>query len=469
MPVNSKRWWSPLRPSAIRTILPTIAGSVDRDQLLRAGGNTLADALTNVPGVTSSGFAAGAGRPVIRGMDANRVRMLEDGIGSFDVSDVGPDHGVPIDPFSAERVEVFVARRRCAMAARRLAAWSTRSATVSRCTCPEGTLGGEFVSNFGSGADSRDFAGQFNARPGAFAFHADAYDRHSDDYDTPEGALANSWLRAGGGSVGGAWIDGDDRLGLGVSRQESRYGIPGEESFIDMEQTKLSLRSAWALDAGPWKKLTVDGGWADYQHSEIEDDVAASTFKDREWDARAEAVAGAAGPFSQSALGMQLQRRDFLGIGRRPGLSGSHPHGEPRAVRLCGKSAGRAAAPAVRRARGGRRYRWHTGVRHTDLAWLHAHQRLGRPGVRCSSELASGSCAVLRCTRTCADRAVRARTPRWSADLRDRRSGIAPGARQFCGDDAALARRAGARGWVHLGHGFQQLHLRRIDRSQLRR
>jgi iron complex outermembrane recepter protein len=86
--------------------LATIAGSVNRDQLLRSGGNTIADALAEVPGVTSSGFAAGAGRPVIRGMDANRVRVLEDGIGSFDVSDVGPDHGVPIDPFSAERVEV---------------------------------------------------------------------------------------------------------------------------------------------------------------------------------------------------------------------------------------------------------------------------------------------------------------------------------------------------------------------------
>ncbi len=39
--------------------LATIAGSVDREQLLRSGGNTLADALKDVPGVSSSGFAAG--------------------------------------------------------------------------------------------------------------------------------------------------------------------------------------------------------------------------------------------------------------------------------------------------------------------------------------------------------------------------------------------------------------------------
>ncbi len=84
----------------------TIVDSVDRKQILRMGGSNLADALADVPGVSGTTFAAGASRPVIRGFDANRVRVLEDGIGSFDVSDVGPDHGVPVDPLSANRIEV---------------------------------------------------------------------------------------------------------------------------------------------------------------------------------------------------------------------------------------------------------------------------------------------------------------------------------------------------------------------------
>jgi iron complex outermembrane receptor protein len=179
---------------------------------------------------------------------------------------------------------------------------------------PEGTEG-EVAGGYGTGADSRDFAGQFNLRQSSFALHADAFDRHANDYDTPEGRLANSWLRAHGGALGVAWIHDDDNLGLGVVRHESRYGIPGEESYIDMEQTKLSLRSGWGLDVGPWRKLGIDGGWADYQHSEIEDDAVASTFKDREWDARAEAVAGRWGPFSEMALGLQLQQRDFSALG----------------------------------------------------------------------------------------------------------------------------------------------------------
>ena len=295
--------------------LATIAGSADRDQLLRSGGNTLADALQQVPGVTSSGHAAGAGRPVIRGMDANRVRVLEDGIGSFDASDVGPDHGVPIDPFTAERVEVVRGAATVRYGSQAIGGVVNAISNRVPVRLADGTLGGELFGELGSGANSRNLAAQFNMRRNAIAVHADAFDRHSSDYDTPEGTLENSWLDAQGGSLGGAWISAGNRLGMGVTRHESRYGIPGEQAFIDMEQTKLSLRSAWGLRTGPWQQITVDGGWADYEHSEIEDGVAGSTFRDKEWDSRIEAVGGSLGVFSATALGLQLQQRRFSALG----------------------------------------------------------------------------------------------------------------------------------------------------------
>jgi iron complex outermembrane receptor protein len=74
---------------------------VSRDDLLSSGGFSLGDALRDVPGVNSSGFSPGAARPVIRGFDATRVKVTENGIGSHDVSDISADHGVPIDPLSA--------------------------------------------------------------------------------------------------------------------------------------------------------------------------------------------------------------------------------------------------------------------------------------------------------------------------------------------------------------------------------
>lgn len=296
--------------------LATIAGSVTREQLLRGGGNTLADALVDVPGVTSSGFAAGAGRPVIRGMDANRVRTLEDGIGSFDVSDVGPDHGVPLEPFVAERVEVVRGAATLRYGSQAIGGVVNSITSRVPLNLEADARHVEVNGGFGSVADSRDFAGQANLRQGAFAWHADAFSRHSDDYDTPDGIQPNSWLRGKGGALGGAWIGDAGRLGLGAVRQESRYGIPGEDAYIDMWQNKLSLRSAWNLDAGAWRRLTVDGGWADYEHSERDDTGAAlSTFKDREWDLRAEAVSGAIGALTEAALGAQLQRRKFSALG----------------------------------------------------------------------------------------------------------------------------------------------------------
>ncbi|HUG71790.1 MAG TPA: TonB-dependent receptor [Steroidobacteraceae bacterium] len=299
--------------------LATIAGSVNRDQLLRSGGNTLADALAQLPGVTSSGFAAGAGRPVIRGMDANRVRTLEDGIGSFDVSDVGPDHGVPLEPWAAERVEVVRGAATLRYGSQAIGGVVNSISSRVPIHLEEGALKGEAVAGFGSNADSRDLAAQFNARSGAFALHADGVDRHSDDYDTPDGVVPNSWLRGRSGAVGGALIGTDHRFGIGVVRNESRYGIPGEEAYIDMGQTRLTLRSAWGLQAGAFERLTVDAGWADYEHSERDELETHATFRDKEWEARAEAVAGALGWLSESAVGVQAQRKDFSALGEAAG------------------------------------------------------------------------------------------------------------------------------------------------------
>ena len=80
----------------------TIVDRVGRDDVLANGGASLADALRLTPGVAGTGFAAGASRPVIRGMDSQRVRVVENGLSASDVSDVGPDHGVPLDPLAAD-------------------------------------------------------------------------------------------------------------------------------------------------------------------------------------------------------------------------------------------------------------------------------------------------------------------------------------------------------------------------------
>ena len=52
---------------------------VPNEEIRRSGGATLGDLLFSKPGITSSSFAPGAStRPVIRGLDVNRVGIVED-------------------------------------------------------------------------------------------------------------------------------------------------------------------------------------------------------------------------------------------------------------------------------------------------------------------------------------------------------------------------------------------------------
>jgi iron complex outermembrane recepter protein len=296
--------------------LATIVSSVKRDEILRSGGANLADALANVPGVTGTSFASGASRPVIRGFDANRVRTLENGVGSFDVSDVGPDHGVPIDPLSAERVEVVRGAATLRYGSQAIGgvvnAINNRVPTM----LPEAPFSGEVTGAYADNANSRQGSAQFDTRAGQFAFHADGFKRDTDDYDTPEGTLSNSFFRGDGYSFGTSYFFGPNRIGADIVHYDAKYGIPGEDTFIDMKQTKELLRSSFGINRGAWRSLAIEGGYADYEHSERDSEgVALSTFKDREWDSRAESVFGAVGPFSGSALGIQLQRRNFSALG----------------------------------------------------------------------------------------------------------------------------------------------------------
>jgi len=306
----------PTDPDHIATIVET----VDRDDILRKGGANLADALSDVPGVTGTSFASGASRPVIRGFDANRVRTLEDGIGSFDVSDVGPDHGVPIDPFSAQKVEVVRGAATLRYGSQAIGGVVNAINNRVPTELPDKPLSGEVTGSYGTGADSRQGAAQLDGKLGQFAFHADGFDRRADDYDIPGGTMANSFFRGDGYSAGTSYFFGDgeaSRVGADVVHYDSKYGIPGEDTFIDMQQTKELLRSSFAIDAGALKTLNVEGGYADYEHSEIDPESGEklSTFKDREWDSRAEGVFDAIGPFSGAAFGVQAQRKSFSALG----------------------------------------------------------------------------------------------------------------------------------------------------------
>ena len=298
---------------------PTIVSRVGRNTILESGGSSIADALADVPGVSASGFAPGASRPVIRGQDATRVRVLEDGGSSSDVSDIGPDHGLPIDPLSARSIEIVRGAATLRYGSQAIGGvvniLNNRVPTTLSTKPVAGELTGAFdsVSNTGEGTALMELSG------GNIAAHADGFYRDAGDYDTPLGRQQNSFFRGYGLSAGASWFPGggDSRIGLGVTRYDAQYGIPSDDTFIDMRQTKVLLRSSFALGSGALRTLNVDGTYGDYVHDEVDPTgpTILSTFKNREVDGRAELVFNALGPIQSSAIGVEVQHREFSALG----------------------------------------------------------------------------------------------------------------------------------------------------------
>lgn len=275
---------------------------------------TLGDTMFSRPGLTSSTFAPGASRPVIRGLDNYRVRIQENGIGAHDLSALGEDHGVPIDPLSAERIEVI--RGPATLRWGSQAIGGVVSAENNR--IPTRRIENGFNARFQGAMTSVDkgyeTGGLLEAGGQNVAIHVDAFDRRSEDYRIPNGQRqANSWMNARGHSLGGSFVFDNGFIGASVSRYQSRYGIPGEEAVehganIDLDQTKFNARGEYRPDSGLVSAIRFWFGATKYQHDELgsEDGVTGilSTFKNREQEGRVELEHASLGGWT-GALGLQ--------------------------------------------------------------------------------------------------------------------------------------------------------------------
>lgn len=77
------------------------------EELDRSAAATIGETLRREPGISTTFFGAGASRPIIRGQGGDRIRVLDNGIGSIDASSASPDHAVAVEPALAERIEII--------------------------------------------------------------------------------------------------------------------------------------------------------------------------------------------------------------------------------------------------------------------------------------------------------------------------------------------------------------------------
>jgi iron complex outermembrane receptor protein len=298
------------------------------DDLVRQRGSTVAETLRGQGGVAATWFGPNSNRPVIRGLDGDRIRMLSNSGASLDASSLSFDHAVPIDPLVVERIEVL--RGPAALQYGGNAIGGAVNAIDNRIPKrPQAGLLGAGEMRLGGATNERGASALLEAGNGAFAWHADAFGRNTSDLRVPRftpiedgtalretDRVRNSASRTHGGALGGAATFANGFVGLAVDRHESRYGIVVEPDVtIDMLRDHVAAAGEWRDLGGPVRTLRAQLNHTRYRHEEVEGTgEIGTTFKTEGFEGRLEAehapIAGMRG-----VVGLQLDDADFSALG----------------------------------------------------------------------------------------------------------------------------------------------------------
>lgn len=232
---------------------------------------TLGATLQRQPGVAERSFGPGPSRPVIRGLDGDRVLILEDGQRVGDLSSQSGDHGVTTNPASASRIEVVRGPATLLYGANAIGGLVNVIGETIPTRPIEGTHGA-IVADLGSAASAAGAAVDLRWGNGRWAMHAGGSGARSGDVDTPEGTIANSQSRSGFGNIGAAWTGARGFFGASYGYDNTRYGLP----FVEEGQVELTPRRqiVGAKAGASQLKGAIEGFRANfasrrYQHDEI--------------------------------------------------------------------------------------------------------------------------------------------------------------------------------------------------------
>jgi iron complex outermembrane receptor protein len=273
--------------------------------LTQRQGGTLGETLDNLPGIANSSFGPNVGRPIIRGMEGDRIRILQNSGANIDVSGLSNDHAVPIDPLTTERIEVLRGP------ATLLYGGSAIGGVVNvidnriareRTFGAKGGVMGKAEVRAGGAADERSTGAMVEAGNDKFVLHVDAFDRSTKNLRvpkdmncgdglaaTPNGRrVCNSASDSKGGAVGGTLLFDRGYLGVSTSEYRSTYGTVAEPNVTIGMLRRHHVMEGLVRDVGAFENVKVQMGNTHYRHTEFDDGSPESTFKNKGHDFRLE-------------------------------------------------------------------------------------------------------------------------------------------------------------------------------------
>jgi iron complex outermembrane recepter protein len=264
--------------SQFDTFQPTsvLAGQELSKQLEMSLGATL----ESQPGVAARSFGPAPARPVIRGLDGDRVLILQDGQRLGDLSSQSGDHGVPINPAAAQKIEVVRGPATLLYGANAIGGL-VNVITDEIPTKPMMGTSGNLTFDLGTAASEGGAAGDVHIGNGKLALHMGGGGRRSGDVDTPEGDVVNSQSRNGFGNVGLSWTGTKNYFGGSYGYDDTKYGIPViEDGQVQLTPRRhaFSLRAGGQGLEGAFDSYRATLAIRRYKHDELEGDIVGTAF-----------------------------------------------------------------------------------------------------------------------------------------------------------------------------------------------
>jgi iron complex outermembrane receptor protein len=278
--------------------------------------SSLGATLENQPGLSSRSFGSAPSRPVIRGLDGDRVQILQDGQRTGDLSSQSGDHGVSVNPAAAERIEVVRGPATLLYGANAIGGL-VNIITNEIPTRPIQGTSGEVTFDVGSAAAEAGGAGHVQLGNGRFAVNIGGGGRRLDDFRTPLGKVANSQSRNGFTTVGAAWTSTKAHVGASYGYDDTKYGIPvveGGTLQLTPRRHALTFRAGAEQMTGAFDAFRATVAVRRYQHDELEGEEVGTNFRNDTVELQAMGSHRAVGRLKGS-IGLWVLDRAFSATG----------------------------------------------------------------------------------------------------------------------------------------------------------
>ena len=299
--------------------------------LLLRSKTTLGETLDGTPGVSSTYFGPNASRPIIRGLDGDRIRILGNGGATVDASSLSYDHAVTADPISIERIEVL--RGPGALMYGGSAVGGVVNVIDNRIPREalfdeKGGVTGKLNLDVATGNREKGSGVLLETGTNRYALHVDAFSRATGDVTVPVGLactrpgssgfanrICNSASASHGGAVGGSALFEHGYLGASLSSYRSNYGTVAEDNVtIGMKSDRLALEGEVRELSGFIKSIKGQYSQTDYSHTEFEGSRPGTVFGNKGSDLRLQARHAKLGNLD-GVLGFQAENTRFSADG----------------------------------------------------------------------------------------------------------------------------------------------------------